>query len=251
MGNVLTRLCISTFSILEYILSRMQGKGQGSFSIRAEIATASKFIVKNPVSLIDVGGNKGLYSAELRKRFPNSEIHIFEPSLSNADILKAKFANDTKVKINNFGLGKKDYTTTLFADEDGSGMGSVYQRKLDHFGISFDHKEIVTISTMFKYWEEVLARGEVDFVKVDIEGLELDALQGFQEAILACKVIQFEFGGCNIDSRTYFQDFWYFFIQHNFKVYRITPFGPYEVKKYTESLEHFSTTNYLAINQQR
>lgn len=241
---------MNTFSVLEYILSRMQGKGQGSFSIRAEIATASKFLVKNPTTLIDVGGNKGLYSAELRKRFPNSEIHIFEPSSSNADILKVKFATDSKVKINSFGLGKKDYTATLFADEDGSGMASIYQRKMDHFGISFDHKETVAISTMFKYWEEVLGQRKVDFVKVDIEGLELEALHGFQDAIHACKVIQFEFGGCNIDSRTYFQDFWYFFLQYNFKIYRITPFGPYEVRKYTESLEHFSTTNYLAVNQE-
>jgi hypothetical protein len=47
-------------------------------------------------------------------------------------------------------------------------------------------------------------------VKMDIEGHELTALKGFGAALDVARVLQFEFGGCNIDSRTYFQDFWYF-----------------------------------------
>lgn len=35
--------------------------------------------------------------------------------------------------------------------------------------------------------------------------------------------VTFEFGGCNIDTRTYFQDYWYFFKTFGFRVFRITP----------------------------
>jgi hypothetical protein len=100
-----------------------------------------------------------------------------------------------------------------------------------------------------EYWETHLNKGLIDIVKIDVEGHELSVLKGFGQAILHTKIIQFEFGGCNIDTRTYFQDFWYFFKERNFSLYIITPLGLSKIEKYIESLEFFSTTNYFAVNQ--
>ena len=61
-------------------------------------------------------------------------------------------------------------------------------------------------------------------------------------------MIQFEFGGCNIDTKTYFRDFWYYFKEHNFSIFRITPFGTVYLSKYKELYEKFITTNYISIN---
>jgi len=96
------------------------------------------------------------------------------------------------------------------------------------------------------YWKSELGSENIDFVKLDIEGHELDALNGFGEALKFINVIQFEFGGCNIDTRTFWQDFWYFFTENNFDLYRITPFGKIKITKYRELDEFFSTTNFLA-----
>lgn len=57
--------------------------------------------------------------------------------------------------------------------------------------------------------------------------------------------IQFEFGGCNIDSRTYFQNF-YYLLNTKYQIYRILKNGLYSIKKYRETQEIFVTTNYLA-----
>lgn len=73
------------------------------------------------------------------------------------------------------------------------------------------------------------------------------ALQGFGEAIRHTRVVQFEFGGCNIDTRTYSRDFWYFFRQRGFRLYRLTPFGLFGIDTYDERLENFTTTNYVAV----
>lgn len=62
------------------------------------------------------------------------------------------------------------------------------------------------------------------------------------------EVIQFEFGGCNIDSRTYFQDF-YYLLKDNYKIYRILKNGLIEIKSYKEIYEIFITINYLAIKK--
>lgn len=85
-------------------------------------------------------------------------------------------------------------------------------------------------------------------MKIDIEGLELAALRGFGAALDATSVLQFEFGGCNIDTRSYFRDFWTLFQRRGFTLYRITPFGLDRIARYRESDEFFSTTNYVARN---
>jgi hypothetical protein len=95
--------------------------------------------------------------------------------------------------------------------------------------------------------EEDLAK--IDFLKMDIEGHELSALGGASR-LLERKVIRalsFEFGGCNIDSRTYFQDFWHLLRDSGFQVFRILPRGRLlRIDHYSEHLEVFTTTNYLA-----
>ena len=60
---------------------------------------------------------------------------------------------------------------------------------------------------------------------------------------------QFEFGGTNIDTRTYFRDFWYFFKECGFILYRITPLGAELIRTYRESDEYFMTTNFIAVKR--
>lgn len=77
--------------------------------------------------------------------------------------------------------------------------------------MTFDVKEPVRTERFEDYWRSVLKSRQIDLAKLDIEGHELNALRGFGNAINAVNVLQFEFGGCSIDTHTYFQDFWYFF----------------------------------------
>ena len=58
--------------------------------------------------------------------------------------------------------------------------------------------------------------------------------------------MQFEFGGCNIDSWTHFQDFYYFFRDAGFRLYRLGPKGLDLIERYSELDEAFTTTNYFA-----
>ena len=91
----------------------------------------------------------------------------------------------------------------------------------------------------------------IHLLKIDIEGHELDALAGAKEmfALKSIDIVTFEFGGCNIDTRTFFQDFWYFFNEANFKIFRITPSGYlHPLKSYKEIYEQFRTTNFIAVS---
>ena len=236
-------------NFINRIASYFQGKGYGTASISQEIKLALRLLNKKPTLAIDIGANIGDYSTELLRRNPSILIHMFEPSATNFQKLLLKFANKENIKVLPFAVSDKPGLATLFSNEAGSVLSSLTKRRLDHFNITFDVKESVRTIAFEDYWIKNLNKSQIDIVKIDIEGHELSALKGFGKAIFSTHIIQFEFGGCNIDTRTYFQDFYYFFTEHNFKIFRITPFGIEYINRYKESDEYFSTTNYIAVNQ--
>jgi hypothetical protein len=91
----------------------------------------------------------------------------------------------------------------------------------------------------------------IDFIKMDIEGAELDALHGATASLRAGKIraIAFEFGCGNVNSRTYLRDFWDLLIPFHFSVFRITPGGALmPIAEYSEELEYFKdVSNYVAL----
>lgn len=231
---------------LERLAAYAQGKGYGAGSVKQEVAQVLKMLGHKPSLAIDIGGNKGNYTAELRKRCSTVEIHIFEPAASNVKILRQRFDSDPLIKIVPLAVADNDGRGVLYTDKHGSGLASLTKRRLDHFGIDFGLTETVDVIRFESYWDRHLNRRPIDIVKLDIEGHELMALNGFGGALDHVRVVQFEFGGCNIDTRTYFQDFWYLFENLGFTLYRIGPLGLQKIHSYNEACEHFVTTNYIA-----
>lgn len=196
--------------------------------------------------VFDVGANKGTYTKELSRFFPNADIYCFEPSKATFKMLESNVGNIQGIHCCNFGFGKETAEVELFSDAEGSGIASLYDRRLGHFGIALESKETISIRRIDDFCNSEQL-GQIDFLKLDIEGHELAALEGAGDMLNQKKIrfIQFEFGGCNIDSRTYFQDFWYL-LSPNYNINRIVNDGLYPIKRYSETLEIFRTINYLA-----
>ncbi len=227
--------------------NHINGIGFGGFpSIIKEVESISKFIPEGKI-VIDVGGNIGDYSEQIINNFNPNELHIFEPSSKNVDKLKKRFENNKNVRINGIGLSNESNKSMLYSNTIGSGLGSVYKRRLDHFNIKFDETETIELMRFDKYWKD--NEKTIDIFKIDVEGHELKVLEGIGDLIKSIKVIQFEFGGCNIDSKTYFQDFFYFFKKNGFQMFRISPYKPIPIERYDENDENFLTTNFLSVNQ--
>jgi FkbM family methyltransferase len=243
-ANLIRKILTQT----SYFLDLYQGIGYGSFSIAQELNSFKKHISDGKI-FIDVGGNKGHYTEGIMKKYSPSQVHIFEPSKINVTILKDKFKENVKIILNDCGLSNTNTNTILFSNEEGSGLGSTTKRRLDHFKIDFSIEENIRLIRFDEYWEKNIDSDIIDLFKIDVEGHELEVLEGVGEKIKNIRVIQFEFGGCNIDTKTFFQDYWYFFKKYNFDIFRITPFGNYEIMKYKESDERFQTTNYFCLNK--
>lgn len=226
-----------------------QGKGYGTSTLNQEFRLLSSFLEAKPNLIIDIGGNRGDYSEIILNQHPLAEIHIFEPSKKNIDLLKSRFSTHHSVSIVPVALSNVSGSASLFANESGSGLASLTKRRLEHFDVPFDFEERVQTERFEDYWKNELGKRSIDCVKIDVEGHELDVLKGFGQSLEVVKALQFEFGGCNIDTRTFFQDFWYFFKTNNFDIYRITPLGAQQIIAYSEIDEFFSTTNFIAVNR--
>ena len=204
-----------------------------------------------PYCIFDVGSNKGQFLQLILENIAADElsIHCFEPGHETFKKLVQSSKEDKRITLNNIGLGKEKGGALLHYDNLGSGLASLTERRLDHFNIEFGKSEKVTIDTIDNYCSEH-SIDHIHLLKIDIEGHELDALSGAKRmfATKSIDFVTFEFGGCNIDTQTYFQDFWYFFSEANFALFRITPSGYLNpLKSYREIYEQFRTTNFLAV----
>ena len=206
-----------------------------------------KLIEEEKIIIFDGGSNIGNYSNILSDLFKNkAKIYSFEPSKKTFEKFLVNTKGKSNIIANNLGLSDKKSERLLYTNTKDSGLASVYNRNLEHFNISMNKSETIQLSTIDDYCN-INKIERIHFLKLDIEGHELNAITGAQNMITAEKInfIQFEFGGCNIDSRTYFQDFFYK-LKDNFIIYRILKDGLFEISEYKENLEIFITANYLA-----
>jgi len=243
------RLPLSFLEQLESATRVSMGKGWGAGSVREEVAACLSQLPagssRGPVAL-DIGANVGNWTSEMIKASPGSLVCAFEPSSAAFGLLAERFSREQNVRLAKAAVGKEAGKRLLWFDQAGSGLASLTKRKLDHFNIEFNLSEEVEVVTVDQWCEQ---NGiEPVIIKIDVEGHEMDVLAGAEKTLAHTSVVQFEFGGCNIDSRTYFQDFYYFFREAGFLIKRITPRGLADVPKYREEDEVFQTTNYLAVS---
>jgi len=247
LGKVSTRF----LALLESQIQLTLGKGSGGHSTEQEVESLSQVWSKKFGSLqhpiiFDVGGNNGDWTTQAQRHFPHSKLYIFEPSERSFNILKSKFADVATTSVVKRALGDAPGFFPLYSDESGSPLSSLLKRNLDFTSLDFDQQEEVEVERLDDWCG---ARGiQPNILKLDIEGFELNALLGSRNTIRNTQLIQFEFGGANRDSRTYFKDFWDFFSKENFSLFRISPLGLIPISKYQEQDECFRTTNFIAVN---
>lgn len=235
-----------------YFCNRMSGFQYGSYSLVDEAALAISFV--NNFSrggvIVDAGANHGRYSEEiLKSKFALDRLIMIEPQSTLREQLSHLVNEYHFVVLEQVAVGSRPGETQLFSDSEGSGLASLYERDIQHVGLAFNATESVQVATLDniakKYGLE-----HIDYLKLDLEGHELEALKGAKDLLEGNRVraLTFEFGGCNIDSRTYMKDFWNILVNgYGYSFYRLLPRRRLlKIHSYSESLERFDWQNILA-----
>jgi FkbM family methyltransferase len=239
-----------------FVAQLLMGIGGGSdvddSGERAFIGSLPQPLDGESLCVFDVGANAGQFLrvtlAVLEGR--QVQLHCFEPGADAYRRLVSLGGQKTNVTLNNLALADHVGEMTLHYNQPGSGLASLSKRRLDHFGIEFEGAETVRVQTLDNYCQEKNVN-HIHLLKTDVEGHELSVFRGADRMLRERRIdrILFEFGGGNIDSRTYFQDFYYFLHRHGFtQLFRLTPSGYLSpISKYREIDEQFRTTNFVAV----
>lgn len=204
---------------------------------------------KDPV-IFDVGANVGKYISYLDKQIDANYLGFcFEPSKSTFELLKENTKTLKNVQTINKGLGDQIEILTLYSNDISNTQSSILKRDMSHWEKDYNlvNEENVEITTLDSFCEENNI-DFIDFMKIDVEGYEMNMFRGASHFIKNKKIgaIQFELGVASVDGKYFFKDVFYL-LNENYKIYRITPRNLFEIKKYSEQYEVFLTTNYLAI----
>jgi FkbM family methyltransferase len=149
-------------------------------SAERELSYLDKIIPDDAVT-VDVGANCGLYTRRLARL--SRQVHAFEPSQQMARLLRRTSARN--VRIHEIALSDHDGDAELFIPqgEDGlvHGLASL-EARVGSSGRSISaHVPIARLDAVIDQ--------DVAFVKVDVEGHELNVLNGAVELLERCQPV--------------------------------------------------------------
>ncbi|MCH2232342.1 MAG: FkbM family methyltransferase [Crocinitomicaceae bacterium] len=136
---------------------------------------------RSPV-IFDCGANIGLYSLNLAKLYPNAQIHSFEPLTYNFEIFKNNITLNSfnSIVANQLGVGSKNEELDIKFGAKKSGA-SLYENDFNNEG-----SETIKITTIDNYCTQNNI-SEIDLIKIDIEGAEMEALRGAETTLKKSK----------------------------------------------------------------
>ena len=171
------------FSILD------KSKFRGFHLFRDLRFYASQFNL--PVETIfDVGANIGQTSKELRRYFPDSSIHAFEPINSTFEILKENLCEDQKIILNNFALGAEEKEVIIsLRDENliNSLLNEINPTNQDVLISDRNYQNYQTQAIKVSQGDKYCSVNNINsafLLKTDTEGYDLDVLKGFDKKII-------------------------------------------------------------------
>ena len=171
----------------------------------------------------------------------NGEVHYFDPVESFIENLKNQKNINKKSYFNNFGLGNENKELYYYPKYQ-----SFYDR-VNSCHISDDsNKILLCIKKGIDYVDSKNIKN-IDFLKIDTEGYELDVLQGFEDFLKNVKIIQFEYGGTFLDNNKKLIDVINYLQDKGF--YNFSYLTSYGTEIITDFNDHYQYCNIVCINK--
>lgn len=151
--------------------------------------------------LFDIGANDGItFSNSYNLIELGWNAHLFEPG-SVYDKLFALHQHNSYVRLNNFGLSDKCETLKFWESEahvlNGADTGlvstTIFEETKRWPNVVFREKEIM-LTGFNDYWQAI-GKPDIDFISLDVEGMEWQILQSIDLGKVGCSCICLEWNG--------------------------------------------------------
>ena len=182
-----------------------------------EVTALVQRLLKPGMTFVDVGANIGYYTLLAAKQLGHTgKVYAFEPEPLNFELLSKNvivnwFSNVVRAekKAVSAGAGNIDF----YVRENYRGNSSIGAVTQEHLDVLFDSMEKVQVETVSldQYFPEPPS---IDLMKIDVEGAELDALQGMRnvlqsnpDIVVICEWSLGQMWGAKRDPRAVLEEF--------------------------------------------
>lgn len=169
------------------------------------------------------------------------EVHYFDPVNEFIEELKQNKNLNKTSYFNNFGLGEDNKQTYYYPKYQ-----SFYDR-INSCSFSDDANKILLEIKKGKDYITNNNIKNIDFLKIDTEGYELNVLQGFEDCLENVKIIQFEYGGTFLDNNKKLIDVINYLEGKGF--YKFSYLTSYGTEIITDFTDHYQYCNIVCINK--
>jgi FkbM family methyltransferase len=156
-------------------------------SLTEDEARRARLLASTEVDLVlDVGANVGQYASRLRPAGYKGRIVSFEPLSDAFAELSAAAAADPTWECRRLALGATDGETEINISGN-SYSSSLLDMEDRHVESAPESKyvgtEKIETARLDSLWDELVRDGERPFLKLDVQGFELEALRGAEDSL--------------------------------------------------------------------
>ena len=250
--NYLIKLIRTVFSFigkkkLEKILGIINNILETSSNLDTRKYDALKTFFKDKKinTVIEVGT---FYSRDLLKLSKQFEINkIISFNIFNE--LNQELMDTENVTVENIALGDVIGNKEIYFNENKKEDANFLDRNLHFIDVPDEETKKVEMTTFDDYYSKNLSNELIDIFILDVNGYELNVLQGSIGSLDNICCINFSMNSFQVHSKNHFKDYFQFFKENNFELFKVTSFGPQHIKKYKEVYESVDNINYLAFNK--
>jgi FkbM family methyltransferase len=144
--------------------------------------------------IVDVGANRGQFALIARKVYPLAKIYSFEPLSEPAKIFLKIFKNDPNVTLYSYAIGREKRMSTIHVtkDDDSSSMLPITKMQSTMFpGATEKETRLVKVSPLSQLIEPT-SIPTASLLKIDVQGFELEVLQGCEDVLDKFKYLYVE-----------------------------------------------------------
>ena len=222
-----------------------------------EINAIARFIRSGDV-VFDVGAYIGQWTDEVLKQCKGDrlQIHSFEPHPQTYQQLVGNLAPGItagQVFANNFALSNSEEMKTLYDYQNSRFLNTLYRRNSDDeklYQMGTPRQFPILVTSLDAYCQRWQIQ-RINFLKIDVEGSELDILKGGTKMLQSGKIdyLQLEYGQTFKDAGISLKAVFEFLQQYRYSLFKILPDKLDYQREFLPENEDWHWSNFLAVNE--